>query len=100
MKLGVGRDFSSWLKARLKKYGFIKDFDYFIDSPNRGNQKGGDRRSKEYTLTTDVAKELCMVKNNNLGRKFRKYFIDCERVAMGKLQVAKYSISSLNLSRS
>jgi len=80
-KLEVKRDFSSWIKARLKKYNFINGIDYLIDSPIRGNQtgRGGNRRSKDYILTTDVAKELCMVENNELGRKFRRYFIECER---------------------
>ena len=33
---------------------------------------------KEYYLTIDMAKELCMVENNDIGRKIRKYFIEVE----------------------
>jgi len=46
--LGVGRDFSTWIKDRIEKYGFVEGRDYYvIDSPDLGNQtgRGGDRRS-------------------------------------------------------
>ncbi|MGE9658029.1 antA/AntB antirepressor family protein [Snodgrassella alvi] len=41
--------------------------------------RGGDRRSKEYHLTLDMAKELAMVEKTEVGRQVRKYFIQCER---------------------
>lgn len=42
------------------------------------NPKGG-RPTKEYILTLDMAKELAMVEKSDIGRKVRKYFIECER---------------------
>ena len=89
--LGVRRDFSTWMKGRISKYGFVQgqDFEVFtktggnseLDSPNLGNQKnhGGDRRSIEYRCTLGMGKELCMVENNEKGRVARRYFIECER---------------------
>lgn len=89
--LGVRRDFSTWMKGRISKYGFVQgqDFEVFaktgenseLDSPNLGNQKnhGGDRRSMEYRCTLGMGKELCMVENNEQGRVARRYFIECER---------------------
>lgn len=89
--LGVRRDFSTWMKGRISKYGFVQgqDFEVFaktgenseLDSPNLGNQKnhGGDRRSIEYRCTPGMGKELCMVENNEKGRVARRYFIECER---------------------
>lgn len=89
--LEVGRDFSTWIKGRIEQYGFIGDVDYVVfpalgegvsDSPIRGNQssgRGGDRRSIEYHISLDMAKELAMVENNDQGRKARRYFIECER---------------------
>lgn len=43
--LDVGKDFSTWIKDRIKKYDFIEGVDFAkIDSPVSGNQRGGDRR--------------------------------------------------------
>ncbi len=28
--LGVGRDFSNWIKDRIKKYDFVENLDFFI----------------------------------------------------------------------
>lgn len=42
LALGVGRDFSSWLKSRINRYGFEAGIDYWemgdFDSPERVNQ--------------------------------------------------------------
>ncbi len=89
--LDVGRDFSNWFKDRVETYGWIEGEDYFVvldakspklDSPNLANQDrsswGGDRRSVDYHLTLSMAKELGMVENNEMGRRIRKYFIECE----------------------
>lgn len=90
--LAVGRDFSTWVKDRIEQYGFTEGEDFSsvlanrgaFDSPNRGNQtsgRGGDRRSIDYHLTLDMAKELAMVENNDQGRQVRRYFITMERQA-------------------
>lgn len=97
--LGVRRDFSTWMKGRISKYGFVQgqDFEVFaktdenseLDSPNLGNQKnhGGDRRSMEYRCTLGMGKELCMVENNEQGRVARRYFIECERRLLSSLSI-------------
>lgn len=82
--LEVGKDFSTWIKDRIDQYGFVERQDFVVfDSPIPGNQtgRGGDRRSKEYALTLDMAKELAMVERNEKGKQARQYFIECERRA-------------------
>ncbi|MBP6572431.1 MAG: antA/AntB antirepressor family protein [Gemmatimonadales bacterium] len=81
--LGVGRDFSTWIKQRIAEYGFSEGEDFVFDSTKRGNQsgRGGDRRSLDYHLTLDMAKELAMVENNDAGRRIRRYFIALEKQA-------------------
>ncbi|UUE08740.1 antA/AntB antirepressor family protein [Dickeya zeae] len=91
--LGVGRDFSTWIKSRIEEYGFIDNVDFLtFDSPIPVNQytengqparqwktsRGGDRRSKDYVLSLNMAKELAMVERNEQGRAVRRYFIQCE----------------------
>ena len=78
--LEVGKDFSTWIKDRIEKYGFVEDVDYVkIDSPKTGNQKGGDRRSIEYYISLSMGKEIGMVERTEKGREVRHYFIECEK---------------------
>ena len=64
-ELKVGKDFTTWIKGRISKYEFVENEDYKLDSPKLVNQNshGGDRKSKIYSLTLDMAKELSMVEN-------------------------------------
>ena len=73
--LEVKSKFADWIKNRINKYGFEKDEDYTTLSQNLEN--GG--KETDYIITIDMAKELCMVENNELGRQYRKYFIECEK---------------------
>ncbi|NDY73964.1 hypothetical protein DO021_19540 [Desulfobacter hydrogenophilus] len=98
--LEVGKDFSTWIKGRIDKYGFALNADYIItyDSPKPAsngvyprfgeNPQGsevepdlGGRPSVNYHLTLDMAKELAMVERNDKGREARQYFIECEKIA-------------------
>ena len=88
--LGVGRDFSNWIKDRIDKYDFVEDLDYFVtiakfgdgfNGLNKGkitDPKTGKVLAKEYVLSVDMAKELAMVENSDIGKKVRKYFIRVE----------------------
>lgn len=76
--LEVGKDFSNWIKDRIKKYGFVENVDYITFAKNGETATGG-YRSQEYILKMDVAKEIAMVQNNDKGREVRQYFISIER---------------------
>jgi len=88
--LGVGRDFSNWIKDRIEKYDFVEDLDYFTAIAKFGDglksnslgkiidAKTGKVVPKEYVLSVDMAKELAMVENSDIGKKVRKYFIRVE----------------------
>jgi phage anti-repressor protein len=79
--LDVGRDYSSWIKQRIEKYGFSTGSDYEIEhrSPLPGTGNRG--ASTEYHISIDMAKELSMVENNEKGREARQYFIAREKQA-------------------
>lgn len=74
-ELKVKSKFADWIKNRITKYGFVENEDYTTLSKILEN--GG--KEKDYIITTDMAKELCMVENNEEGRIIRKYFIQCEK---------------------
>ncbi|MGR9108953.1 MAG: antA/AntB antirepressor family protein [Gammaproteobacteria bacterium] len=82
--LEVNRDFSTWIKERIDRYGFTEE-DYSPNLGNRSDGKAGKPR-KEYHLTLGMAKELAMVENNPNGRHVRRYFIDCERKLLDEIQ--------------
>ena len=78
--LELGRDFSNWIKARIAQYGFEEGEDFILIRQNgRTKNQGGDRRSMNYFITLDMAKELAMVERNEKGKQARRYFIDCEK---------------------
>lgn len=80
--LGVGRDFSSWIKDRIEQYDFVENQDFGVFTEIGENRLGG-RPAKEYCLTLDMAKELAMVERTDKGKQARQYFIECEREAKG-----------------
>ena len=80
--LVVNSKFADWVKNRITQYGFIENQDYIVKTTYTGR-----RPRKEYFVTLDMAKELCMVENNDKGKEARRYFIKCEK----ELQAIKFS---------
>lgn len=88
--LGVGKRFATWITDRIKKYDFVENLDYFTAIPIFGNGKFGSNKgkirdpktgkvvSKDYIISVDMAKELAMIENSEIGKKVRKYFIRVE----------------------
>lgn len=75
--LGVGKDFTTWIKDRIEKYNFINGFDYVVTFTKTGERQNVTRH--DYILKMDMAKEVAMVENNTKGRLIRKYFIEIEK---------------------
>ncbi|MRI63384.1 toxin-antitoxin system, toxin component [Ornithobacterium rhinotracheale] len=91
-EMKVGQDFSEWIKGRINKYDFQKDRDYFTQDnqhnstdnqslPQNGGKPLGGRPTIEYHITISMAKELCLLQNNEIGRAYRKYLIAFEENA-------------------
>jgi len=87
--LGIGRDFSNWIRGRIEHFGFAEGQDF---SPILAKSTGG-RPGQEYHLTLDMAKELAMVENNDQGRQVRRYFIAMERQARESRGAAYLTVS-------
>ena len=88
----VKRDFTTWVKGRIRKFCFVagEDFITISRSPELGSGNRG--AATDYHLTLDMAKELSMVENNAQGRAARRYFIECERQAMAASQPTPYTV--------
>lgn len=78
-KLKNKRQFADWIKQRIERYKFAENQDYICFHNFVKANKYGNKTMKEYYLTIDMAKELCMVENNETGRNIRKYFIEVEK---------------------
>jgi phage anti-repressor protein len=76
-RLEVGRDFSTWIKSRIEEYRFIKGKDYSPNLVNRSDGLPGKPR-QDYLLSIGMAKELCIVENNDKGREIRLQIIKIE----------------------
>ena len=80
--LGVGRDFTNWIKGRIDQYGFIAGTDFIrvenLSTPKRVSAKTRQQVEHDYLLSLDMAKEVAMVERNEQGRAVRRYFIQCE----------------------
>ena len=77
-KLGSKQEFAHWIRNRIEKYGFVENQD-FSSFDNFVKREKGSSVRKEYALSLDMAKELCMIENNEKGRTIRKYFIEVEK---------------------
>lgn len=77
--LGVGRDYSTWIRERITEFEFVEGEDFITVAapPIRGAGNRGKRI--DYFITLDMAKELAMVERTPRGRQARRYFIECER---------------------
>ncbi len=77
--LGVGKDFSNWVKDRIEQFDFVENQD-FVCSPILASKEGrGGHNRMDYFLTLDMAKELAMVERTAKGKEARQYFIQCEK---------------------
>lgn len=84
--LQVRRDFSNWIKDRIGVFGFIEGQDFDVCSPNLASKRRGGQNRMDYRLTLDMAKELSMIENNEVGRAVRRYFIECETALRAELR--------------
>ena len=74
--LGIGRQFSHWIKEQLQD--FKENQDYVIFSQKR-LKLGKGRPTQDYALTLDCAKHICMLSRCEKGKQLRQYFIEAEK---------------------
>ena len=76
--IGLTKDFSTWIKAQLERADGILNED-FILLPFLGEQKRGGNNRKDYHLSSNFAKELCLIAGGEKGKSTRRYFINAEK---------------------
>jgi phage anti-repressor protein len=76
-QLRVQKHFADWANQNLAIFNENEDFGSFHLKVKR---ETGGTTLKEYWVTINTAKELCMLSRTEEGKKVRQYFIECERL--------------------
>lgn len=75
--LDVKSRFAEWVSQNFKRFVENEDFMSAVTTADMPN--GGVKQIKDYLLTIDMAKELCMMSKTDKGSEVRKYFIQVEK---------------------
>ncbi|MCD7750497.1 MAG: phage antirepressor KilAC domain-containing protein [Lachnospiraceae bacterium] len=104
--LGISTKYADWFR-RMCEYGFAEGTDYQTCFSNLGSEVHGGQNKVDHEMTIAMAKELCMIQRTEIGRKFRKYFIQVEEawntpemVMARALQMANKTVEQLKLQNS
>ncbi len=90
-ELQVRTQHSEWMRRRIDIYQFEEGKDFWkLDNPNMDSlgTHGGIRRWKTYLITLDMAKELSMLENSDIGKQVRRYFIRRDK-ALRKIEATR-----------
>ena len=74
--LKIETRYNDWF-PRMCAYGFREGKDYYSFLSNRSDGLSG-KQATDHALSISMAKELCMLQRNEMGRQFRQYFIAVE----------------------
>lgn len=91
--LEVGKDFSTWIKDRIKKYNFVEATDYRLTKSGELDIRGF-QKAVDYHLSIDMAKELGMIERSDKGRQIRQYFLEMERRVIAKPSINPLAIEN------
>ena len=74
-KLHISTRFNDWF-PRMCEYGFVENEDFYSKMSKTEN---GGRPSKDYEISVDMAKQICMIQRTPEGKACRQYLIDLEK---------------------
>lgn len=73
-QLHIKTAFKDWF-PRMCEYGFEDGKDF----SSKMSESTGGRPSKEYDISIDMAKQICMIQRTPEGKEIRQYFLDLEK---------------------
>ena len=74
-RLKINTRFNDWF-PRMVEYGFSDGLDFYSKMSKTEN---GGRPSKDYDISIDMAKQICMIQRTPKGKAVRQYLIDLEK---------------------
>lgn len=78
--LQINTKFTDWFYSMVD-YGFVEGKDFAEFFSEKRKNKSGDfrgRPQKNFVITTEMAKHICLIQKNEIGMKCRNYFIAVE----------------------
>lgn len=87
--------FNKWFD-KYKEYGFAENLDYRALSTKILTAQGNCVDAKDYEITVDMAKELCMLQKTEKGSQARKYFIEVEKAWNSPEMIMKRALEIAN----
>ena len=99
-RLKINTRFNDWF-PRMVEYGFSEGLDFYSKMSKTEN---GGRPSKDYDISIDMAKQICMIQRTPEGKQCRQYLFDLEKawntpeqVFARALKMADETINNLKL---
>ena len=74
-RLKINTRFNDWF-PRMVEYGFSEGLDFYSKMSKTENCG---RPSKDYEISVDMAKQICMIQRTQEGKQCRQYLIDLEK---------------------
>lgn len=74
-KLEINERFSRWF-GRMAEYGFSEKIDY---TPYQTVHPQNQQEITDYSITLEMAKQMCMLQRTEKGKQYRDYFIRLEK---------------------
>ena len=98
--LGIGRDYSNWIKDRIARAQFKESVDYIVENVDRQIGRttksmvyAGVKTAIEYHLSLDMAKHLALMENNPRGHEYRCRLIEIEKAQILCLRARRVRMS-------
>lgn len=97
--LEIKTRYNDWF-SRMCEYGFVEGVDFYSFL----SESEGGRPAQDHQLTIEMAKEICMIQRNEIGKEIRQYFIQLEKawnspeqVMSRALRIADETIKNLKI---
>lgn len=88
--LGINKEFSTWIKARIKGARLVENSDFLVFT-QKGENSAGDLPVNDYHLTLEAAKHISILSGSEQGFEMRNYLRNCEK-QFRKAELEKFSI--------
>lgn len=86
--MGVGKDYTNWAKAQIKRARLIESKD-FVKLAQKGELSATGQTRHEYHFTIEAGKHIAMMSGTARGSEVREYFLACERQARSAVPTVK-----------